>query len=377
MLRVVGKPSASFETVIGEVTTRRVPFYDRHDKVLLTDSIDMGCTGYLAVLSSAPPEDKFFLPHTVGEICNDDMNLFRQGDIVSVSGTGEVLVLWENDSQQNSLMLTEACNCRCLMCPQPPRKHAPALFDAAARILDLLKGKHVANICITGGEPTIVAENFLKILHRCHAEHPRAHVSILTNAKRFSDAAFSREVARLSQGNDIFCVSLHSDIPEIHDDIVGIHGSYCKTQDGIYNIAKYRIPTEIRHVVTRRNYARLPEFAEHMYRYFPFCVHYALMTMEICGIANDNMETIYIDPFNYKSELRKSTLALHKRGMRVSVYNTPLCLCHEDIRSFSRKSISSWKNYFVDECSTCKERDECCGFFSTSSVQSSHISAIN
>ena len=376
MLRAVGQPSSSFATVIGELTAQRVPFYDRHSKILLTDKIDMGCTGYLAIISTALPEDKFFLPNMVGGICSTAIPLFKHGDIVSVDGAGEVLILWEKDSQQNSLMLTEACNCRCVMCPQPPKKHDPALFDVATRILDLLKGKPVANICITGGEPTILADNFLKILHRCHAEHPKAQVNILTNAKKFSDSAFSREVARLPQGNDIFCVSLHSDIPAIHDDIVGVQGSYDATQAGIYNLAKHRIPVEIRHVVTKQNHKRLPEFAEHMYRYFPFCVHYALMSMEICGIANDNINSIYIDPSYYKSELRNATLALHKRGLRVSVYNTPLCLCHEDIRKFSRRSISSWKNTFVNECFVCRERDECCGFFSTSSVQSSHISPI-
>lgn len=373
MLRAIGKPSSSFATVIGEVAIQRLPFYARHDKILLTDTIDMGCAGYLAVLTSAPSENKFFLPHMVGEICADSMNTFKQGDIVSVSDTGEALILWEKDSQQNSLMLTEACNCRCIMCPQPPQKHDPALFDTASRVLDLLKGKLVTNICITGGEPTIITENFLKILHRCHSEHPKAQVTILTNAKKFSDAAFTKEVARLAQGNDIFCVSLHSDIPAIHDDIVGVHGSYNETQSGIYNLATNRISIEIRHVVIRKNYTRLSEFAEHMYRYFPFCSHYALMSMEIFGIANDNINSIYIDPFDYKDELRKATLALYKRGLHVSVYNTPLCLCHEDVREFARQSISSWKNIFVDNCSICRGMDECCGFFSTSSVQSSHV----
>lgn len=319
MLRVVGQPSSNFAAIIGEVTTRRLPFYERHDKVLFTDKIDMGCVGYLAILTAASAENKFILPHMIGGISSNDSPLFKHGDIVSVSGTGEVLVLWEKDSDQNSLMLTEACNCCCVICPQPPKKHDPALVKAAHRILDLLKTRPVANICMTGGEPTIVADDFLNLLHRCHVEHPAAQINILTNAK---------------------------------------------------------LPVEIRHVVTRQNYRRLPEFAEHMYRYFPFCAHYALMSMEVCGTANVNVDSVYIDPVEYKLEMRKAALALHKRGLHVSVYNTPLCLCHEDIRAFSRQSISSWKNNFVEECSTCRGRDECCGFFSTSSVRSNHISPI-
>ena len=377
MLKITGQPSSSFEAVIGEVTTQRVPFYLRHDKILLADKIDLGCAGYLAVLSSEPSVNKVFLPHMVGNISDEDRNIVSQGDIVSVSGTGEILVLWEMASQQNSIMLTEACNCRCIMCPQPPKKHDPAHLKAASRILDLLKGKAVENICITGGEPTIIAEDFLKILHRCCTEHPHARINILTNAKKFSDVSFSKEVSTIANKNIIFCVSLHSDIPAIHDNLVGVQGSYDHTQAGIYSLAKHRIPIEIRHVITRQNYNRLPEFAEHMYRYFPFCAHYALMSMETCGTATDNIDSIFIDPVDYRMELRKAALALDKRGLPVSVYNTPLCLCHEDIWKFSRQSISSWKNEFVKECSVCRERESCCGFFSTSTIQSSHISPIN
>ncbi|MDR2574091.1 MAG: His-Xaa-Ser system radical SAM maturase HxsC [Desulfovibrio sp.] len=332
--------------------------------------------GYLAVLSTTPPKDSLFLPHMIGGICAEDTACIRHGSIASVSGTGEVLILWESGSQQNSLLLTEACNCRCVMCPQPPNKHDPALFATATRVLDLLKGKPLENICITGGEPTLFADNFINILRRCHAEHPGAQVSILTNAKKCSDGEFIKKLSTLPRGNDTFCVSLHSDIPEIHDEIVGAKGSYDETQAGIYSLAQYRFPIEIRHVVMKQNYSRLKEFSEYLYRYFPFCAHYAFMSMEIHGVADVNATSVYIDPADYQQNLRSAILALSKRGLHVSVYNTPLCLCHKDIRAFSRQSISSWKNTFLEQCDGCEEKESCCGFFSTSALQSNHISPI-
>jgi len=364
--------------VIGEATTEKVPFYARHDKILITDKLDMGCMGYLAILLSAPTQGSFFLPHTVGDLCAEDLSAIKNGDIVSVSGDGEIFVFWETGSRQNSLMLTESCNCLCMMCPQPPQKHDPALFRAALRTLDLLKGKHVGNICITGGEPTLVPENFLSILQKCHQDHPNAQVTILTNAKKFASTSFTKEVASVATANDLFCVSLHSDIDSIHDEIVGKHGSYVETQKGIYNLAKNQINIEVRHVITKKNYTRLHEFADHMYRYFPFCYHYAFMTMEIHGLASENIEYIYIDPDEYKDQLRKAVLFLHKRCLNVSIYNTPLCLCHEDVRMFSRKSISTWKNIWNNECIMCSSKDTCCGFFSTSTIPiSNHIIPID
>jgi His-Xaa-Ser system radical SAM maturase HxsC len=254
------------------------------------------------------------------------------------------------------------------MCPQPPQKHDPALFVAAARTLDLLKGKHIRTICITGGEPTLLSENFLSILRRCHTEHPGACINILTNAKKLASEKFAREIASATTANDLFCVSLHSDIDSIHDEIVGMEGSYNETQEGIYNLARNRVGIEIRHVITKLNYERLHEFAGHMYRYFPFCSHYAFMSMEMYGLAGENIESVYIDPHEYKEQLRKAVLALHKRGLYVSIYNTPLCLCHEAVRSFSRASISSWKNIWVEACDSCSAKDICCGFFSTSAI---------
>lgn len=362
---------------IGEVTTERLPFYARHDKVLVTEKLDLGCMGYLAILSPAPPQGKFFLPHMVGDICAEDLAAIKHGDIVSVSGDGEILVVWETGSHQNSLMLTESCNCLCKMCPQPPQKHDPALSTAAIRTLDLLKGKSVGNICITGGEPTLIPENFLSILRKCHEEHPEAQVSILTNAKKFASEPFAKKVASAATENDLFCVSLHSDIDSIHDDIVGRRGSYNETQEGIYNLARNQCRIEIRHVITRDNHTRLLEFAEHMYRYFPFCSHYAFMSMETHGIARENIEHVYIDTIEYKEQLRKAVLALHMRGLHVSIYNTPLCLCHEDVRPFSRASISSWKNVWGETCAACSVKDACCGFFSTSAIPiSSHVNPI-
>jgi len=53
-----------------------------------------------------------------------------------------------------------------------------------------------------------------------------------------------------------------------------------------------------------------------------------------------------------------------RAGMRVSIYNTPLCVIPESIRSFSANSISDWKNDYLDECSNCSAKQQCGGFFS-------------
>lgn len=332
--------------------------------------------GYLGVLTTSVPSDRHIFPHMIGNVRPQDMALLHDGDIISLADTGISNVLWESKTNQNSLMLTESCNCHCIMCPQPPAAHNQNMPITANRILDLLRGKFIENVSITGGEPTVVLDDLVKILKRCHKEHPETQISVLTNGKLFSKNEVLRELIGASDGRDIYCVSLHSDIPEIHDRIVGVEGSYDATQKGLYNLAKLRLTVEIRHVIMRENYSRLVEFAEHIYRYFPFCAHVAFMSMEFHGLAEENSGIISIDPLEYREELRRAVQALAKRRVMVSIYNTPLCLVHEDVWSYSRQSISSWKNVFTESCTTCQEQNNCCGLFSTSSFISNNIAPI-
>ena len=49
--------------------------------------------------------------------------------------------------------------------------------------------------------------------------------------------------------------------------------------------------------------------------------------------------------------------------MNVSVYNHQRCLVNDDIMGAYRKSISDWKNEYLDECKKCSKIDECGGLF--------------
>ena len=230
----------------------------------------------------------------------------------------------------------------------------------------MLRGQEISHIGITGGEPTLLGKKFVAFLQRCTSEHPNAVINVLTNGKAFADKSFARDVAEAASSNTLFCISLHAEIDRLHDAIVGKHGSFQDTQRGIYALAEQGARLEIRHVVSRMNYRRLSYFAEHLYNYFPFCVHYAFMGMEVCGHAGENMERLYIPPHEYREELAEAVIYLHRRGLSPSVYNIPLCMCDPRIREFARQSISAWKNTYPSLCDACARRGECAGFFSTS-----------
>lgn len=243
------KGLSEVDSVHGEITLERKHFYERNRYILVTKKVDIGCLGYRACISMSNVSS-LFLPDNF-KISENDFSQFREGDYVSLVGNTATF-LWEQNSLQNAFMLTEACNCNCLMCPQPPKKHDPNLLEMANNILSSLRGKTVSDICITGGEPTVLKQKFISFLKQCTEEHPEAHISILTNAKTFSDMEFATQAVKSASDSTVFCVSLHSDIDSIHDRIVGTKSSHMCTEQGIYNLAKAGANIEIRHVITTR-----------------------------------------------------------------------------------------------------------------------------
>ena len=363
MRQIKGHASREFRPVMGIIATQPRPVYARRNIILVTERLDGSSIGYKACITSGK-RGCFFHPDHI-YACHAAHTL-HDGDIVRMEPDGTIDVLWESSSHHNAFMLTEACNCRCVMCPQPPREHEPQRLRESYAVLDLLKGEQIEQFCITGGEPTLLGDAFTEFLAACIAAHPEASIDILTNGKAFSDRKFTRKVAQTVTQNVCFCVSLHSDIDTLHDFIVGSQGSYAKTSQGIYNLAEYGCKLEIRHVINVCNAKYLHRFSEHLYNYYPFCSHYAFMGMELYGKAAENWENLDISPLEYRQELCDAVLCLHRRVLPVSIYNVPLCLCAPEARKFCRQSISSWKNVYLPQCRECAVRQQCAGFFATS-----------
>jgi His-Xaa-Ser system radical SAM maturase HxsC len=158
-------------------------------------------------------------------------------------------------------------------------------------------------------------------------------------------------------------IPVYSDLDHQHDYVVQSRGAFEDTFLGLHNLAKEGVPVELRVVVHRSTHARLYNLAEFIYRNFPFAAHVAFMGLEKTGFAIANWGELWIDPVEYMPELCRAVSFLAVRGMAVSLYNHQLCTVPADFRQFCRRSISDWKTEYVEECSRCAARSECCGFF--------------
>lgn len=300
------------------------------------------------------------------KLCNDDVGKLVEGDLVVLSPDGTVSTVWDMTSESNGIFPTPSCDCRCIMCPQPPQRHNEDTYRIACEIIETLNPEKVKYLCVTGGEPTLLGDKFIDLMKKIRRRFNHAQIQLLTNGKGFSDFNLAREFASIGFSNIVTCVSLHSDIEELNDEIAGVSGSFHKTVQGLYNLARMRQRIEIRHVVNKLNSHRIESFAHFVYRNFPFAYHIALMGMEIIGFAEDNYEKVWVDPYDYRIELDKAVKLLHRAALDVSVYNVPLCLLEKKTWGFARKSISDWKNNYHGICAECSVLDRCCGLFTTS-----------
>lgn len=315
------------DSVILRITKKR-NLFDKRNLALLTRKRRFFDFGYGAIIDASV-------------INGNDFEKFGENDIIELLND-KIYFLWEYKNDDNLLFLTESCPHKCIMCPQPPNKHNKALESKNMRILKLIPKHYTKSICLTGGEPTILGEYYLNLLKKIRQKFKHNALITLTGGIYFSNLKFLNKFVSL-KSNSIVAISFPSDIDTMNDFIVGKKGSFYKTHNGIYNLAKANEKIELRIVVSKLNYKRLPFMADYIYRNYPFVYHIAIMGLELIGYAESNYKQIYINPKDYNEYLQKCIKKFVRYDMNVSIYNIPLCLLDKSIRKYAVKSISKWK----------------------------------
>jgi His-Xaa-Ser system radical SAM maturase HxsC len=361
-----------------------VPEDDRSDKILVKP-LDEGCAGELhgfrGIITPSREQDysattdSLAMPivHSTREIDH-----LHEGYIVVMQPkTGFVRTLHRPESVHNTLFMTERCSSNCLMCSQPPKDKddAEQFTDINLELLRLMPPT-VSNLCITGGEPTLLRDRLFRILRELREALPNTDVHMLSNGRLFAWPAFTRDFVEANHPRLVLGIPLYSDSSTSHDYIVQAKHAFDQTVMGLHQLARRNVPVEIRVVLHRLTIPRLPQLAEYIYRNFPFVVHVALMGLEPTGYTPRNKEILWIDPAEYQDELEAAVEILATRGMNVSIYNTQLCLLRPSLWKFARKSISDWKNVYLQECQECSVLEQCGGLFqSAEKLHSPHIRA--
>lgn len=273
--------------------------------------------------------------------------------------------LFRKDANANSFLVTERCNSFCIMCSQPPKEiDDHYLVDDMLAALPLIHPE-THEIAITGGEPTLWGDDFIRLIQAAKNHLPNTGLHILSNGRNFKDLNLAIQVAQVRHQDVMIGIPLYADYSQLHDFIVQADNAFDDTIRGILNLKRCQVPVEIRIVIHQKNFHRLPKLAEFIARNLLFVNHVALMGLELMGFAKSNQDGLWVDPYDYQNELHYAVETLARAGMRVSIYNTPLCLIPESIRCYAVRSISDWKNDYLDACLDCSAKEQCGGFFSS------------
>lgn len=308
----------------------------------------------------------------------DDLNCIESGDILLFRPNGTIRIIFSENSQDNVLFLTEQCNNHCLMCSQPPKSRDDInyFYWLNSKLIDLLP-LSLAKIGITGGEPTLLKDKLICLLSQIENRLPEIEIQLLSNGRNFEDINYVHAISEIGLKKLLIGIPLHSDYYLDHDYIAQSENAFNQTLKGLYNLARYNFNIELRVVINKINHARLHKISEYIFRNLPFVYHVAFMGMEYTGLVPKNNKEIWIDPIDYKDELKKSVLNLSSWGMNVSIFNLPLCLIDENLYIYTQKSISDWKIKYFEQCEDCILRFNCGGDFGTSLKYSSNIAPIS
>lgn len=307
-----------------------------------------------------------------------EFSYLSDGDILRLEPKRNAIrVLFRKSASINSFLLTERCNNLCLMCSQPPRNvNDDWLADELLNIIPLI-GQDTPEIMLSGGEPTLLGERLLQIVQKAKSYLPRTAVHILSNGRTFTDEAYSARLGGIQHHDLMVGIPLYSDVPHIHDYVVQADGAYDETIRGILNLKQAGVPVELRVVLHKQTVPRLRKLAEFITRNLLFVDHVALMGLEMTGFTKANLDDLWIDPFDYKVNLKEAVGVLRRAKIRTSIYNSQLCLMDSEIWPYAIRSISDWKQEYFPQCRNCNVLDRCGGFFASANLRhSEHIKPI-
>ena len=161
-------------------------------------------------------------------------------------------------------------------------------------------------------------------------------------------------------------IPVYAPEPGLHDFIVQAAGAFNETVHGILNLASLGQAVEIRVVVQRHTVPVLRQ---------PGGIHRAEPAVRRPGRAHGTgddrpgpaeLAAGVGRPRRLPARARRGGDILDDAGIATRIYNHQLCVLDRRLWPYAVRSISDWKNDYLDICRSCSVRDACGGVFTTS-----------
>ncbi len=242
--------------------------YCRNPRIALVHRASEECTdriGQHEVLTISPSQimlksDGYALP--LSKDMYDRFQCLNTGDIVTIDEHGMIYQLFNINENDATFFLTGYCNSNCIMCPSTDSERSDnngMPVEWLLEYLDLLPDT-LNHIVVTGGEPTLRAEAFFRVMEKIADRFSEIETLLLTNGRSFaSKYMVDRLIAHCPQYLMV-AIPIHGPNAEIHDSITRSKGGFLQTRAGILHLLAAGIGIELRIVVSKRNYLYLRQY---------------------------------------------------------------------------------------------------------------------
>ncbi len=275
--------------------------------------------------------------------------------------------------------ITFRCNNNCLTCINDMVYHPEKKVlgkkdcvyistDQIKNKIDSLREKNDETMSFTGGEPTI-SEDFFELIEYTREKYEDdILLFIVTNGRMFSSKSFMDKMVDTlpPKSNSKFGIAIFGHLPSLHDSITRAEGSFEQTVKGIKNLLDRGYQVELRIIINKMNYEKLPEIAEWISSNLRDVFRVVMIHMKYTGNAIKNFEKIKVKLSESNSYAVDAAETLEKNGINVRMFHFPLCTIPEKHWD-KAKGVTKQKEElkFSDKCQKCDVREECPMIWST------------
>ncbi|MBR9681541.1 MAG: radical SAM protein [Candidatus Altiarchaeota archaeon] len=267
------------------------------------------------------------------------------------------------------------CNLKCTFCSRG-KDEGICQVSEIKQLINKYVAQGYGKIYFTGGEP-LLFPNLEAIVAYGASKSPE--MTIQTNG-----ILMTKEKAKLLKEAGVCQVifSIHSHLPEIEDELMGGSGVLKQQLKGLLNAHNAGIITYVTVVLSKQNFATLPQYFKFMFKNYPFVDHYTINFVDALGRALSNRDVVP-KLSDVEFSLAKALLLLKKAGKSFRVERVPLCYLLEfaeyntELRRIStkedsvvfrrRESVGYTDGYFEREyvrgkaCHSCTLKTVCPG----------------
>lgn len=293
---------------------------------------------------------------------------FTIGDIVEINRNNEIILHASPGSNDNTLLVNNHCNVSCINCPQITNEYIDGLPEKNLQIISFLDDSFTT-IALSGGEPTLDIEYLCKLIENIRRKNEYIQLDILTNGIALAHTGDLIHLMSKLPTNTRFIIALYADYPSLHDRMTNVIGSFYDTITSIHTIASFHRLIELRFIINKLNFMRLPQFIDFAYQHFPYVHQISLIGMEYSGSAYNNSEILFVKQREYSSFLVEAIGKAKQRELPILIYNHQLCHVPAMLWKYCVPTISEWKTLYLKGCVSCLIKGMCGGFFGTTHIE--------